>query len=106
MREHFIQSGRVRHQATRCGNDDFWVNLDGLFQGPTLVATVGIGAIEIVNFRNAAACKLFYLTAQFNEGITQVLGQALPKRGLTCPTQTNERNAIGPRCLLRGAKQH
>ena len=106
MREHFIQGSRVRHQTTRRGNYDFWVNLNSLFQGATLVAAIGIGAIEVVNFRDAATSKFFNLTTQFNEGVAQIFGQALAQSCFSRPAQTNERNAFGSLRFLSCSKQH
>ena len=52
----------------------------GFFECTELVAAVGIGALEVVNFADAAPCELLDLATEFNKGITQIICQPLAQR--------------------------
>ena len=73
VRQHQVEVGRVRDQPARCGYDHLRVDLDGLFQRAAFVAAVGVCAVEVVDFADAATGKLFDLAAEFDEGIAQVI---------------------------------
>ena len=81
VREHQVEVGRVRDQPARRGYDHLRVDLDGLFQRAAFVAAVGVCAVEVVDFADAATGKLFDLAAEFDEGIAQVIRQTLAQGG-------------------------
>ena len=101
VRQQQIEGGGLGHQPARRGQHHFRVDLHGLFQRPPFVAAVGIGAVQIVDFQDAAAGHALDLAVQLHERITQVISQHLAQRGLARAAQADQRHALGAVGALR-----
>ena len=106
MRQHEVEVGGIRHQPARRGDHHLGVDLDRFFECPSLVTTVGVRAVEVVDLADATSGKFLDLAAQFDEGVAQVIGQALAQRALARTAQTDQGNAgmARPR-IAAGAQQ-
>src|SRR5439155_3127514 len=65
----------------------------GFLQRAPLVATIGIGAVEVVDLADAAAGELLDLAAQLDEGVAEILGQHRAERRLARAAQPDQRDA-------------
>ena len=63
-----------------------------------------MGAVEVVDFRNAAAGKLLDLAAQFHKGVAQIGGQAGPQSRFARTPQANQSDSMGARSVGGGTK--
>ena len=102
--KHFIEGRGVRHQTAWGGNHHLWIDLNRLLQCTPLVSAVRMGAVEVVDFRNAAAGKLLDLAAQFHKGVAQIGGQAGPQSRFARTPQANQSDSMGARSVGGGTK--
>ncbi|KAG1182097.1 hypothetical protein G6F35_015700 [Rhizopus arrhizus] len=105
MRQQQIQRGRLGHQPARRGQHHFRIDLYGLFQRAALIAAVGIGPVQVMDFKAAAARPPVDFAVQLDKRIAQVVGQHLAQRGLARPPQPDQRHPLGAVGALR-ARPH
>src|SRR5690606_3966343 len=72
---------------------------DDAVDRPPLVATVGAGAVEVVDLPDAATGQLFDLATELDERHVQRVGEHLPEGGLARPAQADQRDAALPATL-------
>ena len=83
-----VEIDRIGYQAAGGADHHFGINLYRFLQRAPLVTPVGGVAVEVLNFRDSAAGKLFDFAAEFDKRETEIVCKQLSKRRFARATET------------------